>query len=128
MTGCCWPGELPESVKDAGKALAMRSLDTPEQSWVGRPGWHQERNVEVGSRTRYGVGSFCKAYQPNSNIRPPEMTLRFNASECVDCLIVFRELAMRNSVDGYGEHYHAARPNQGFGNELIVPLQPLPLL
>ena len=42
-------------------------------------------------------------------------------SECLDRLILFGETAMRNAVSQYLEHYHAERPHQGLGNDLIVP-------
>jgi len=42
-------------------------------------------------------------------------------SECLDRLILFGEKSMRNAVNQYLEHYHAERPHQGLGNELIVP-------
>ena len=44
--------------------------------------------------------------------------------ECLDRLILFGEKAMRNAVNQYLAHYHAERPHQGLGNELIVPMQP----
>lgn len=44
-------------------------------------------------------------------------------SECLDRLILFGETAMRNAVTQYLAHYHADRPHQGLGNELIVPLE-----
>jgi transposase InsO family protein len=47
-------------------------------------------------------------------------------SECIDRLILFGEKAMRNAVNQYLEHYHAERPHQGMGNELIAPLEQTP--
>jgi transposase InsO family protein len=44
-------------------------------------------------------------------------------SERIDRLILFGEKAMRNAVNQYLEHYHAERPHQGLGNDLIVPMQ-----
>lgn len=41
-------------------------------------------------------------------------------------LILFGEKAMRNAVEQYLAHYHAERPHQGLGNELIEPLEPPP--
>jgi transposase InsO family protein len=44
-------------------------------------------------------------------------------SECLDCLIVFREKAMHNAVRQLVAHDHAERPHQGLCNELIEPLE-----
>ncbi len=44
-------------------------------------------------------------------------------SECLDRRILFGEKALRNSVNQYTAHYHAERPHQGLGNELIVSLE-----
>jgi putative transposase len=47
-------------------------------------------------------------------------------SECLGRLILFGERSMRYAVKHYLERDHAERPHQGLGNELIVPMQPLP--
>ena len=48
--------------------------------------------------------------------------------ECLDRLILFDEKAMRNAVGQYLAHYHAERPHQGLGNELIMPFKEPPAL
>ena len=49
-------------------------------------------------------------------------------SECLDRLILFGEKALRNAVSQYLAHYHAERPHQGLGNELIEPLKQPPIV
>ena len=44
-------------------------------------------------------------------------------SECLDRLILFGENATRNAIAQYLAHYHAERPHQGLGNEMIEPLE-----
>ena len=44
-------------------------------------------------------------------------------SECLNRLILFGEKSLRNAVGQYLVHYHAERPHQGLGNELIEPIE-----
>jgi transposase InsO family protein len=85
---------------------------------------------------------FCesfRSYLSNEGVNPvrlPPRSPNMNAhlerffgslkSECLNRLILFGEKPMRNAVSQYLEHYHAERPHQGLGNELIVPFdQPI---
>ena len=75
---------------------------------------------------------FCESFRTllsNEDVEPvrlPPRSPNMNAhlerffgslkSECLDRLILFGEKE-------YLEHYHAERPHQGLGNDLIVPMQ-----
>ena len=42
-------------------------------------------------------------------------------SECLDRIVPLGEGHLRAAVREFVEHYHAERPHQGLGNELIAP-------
>jgi transposase InsO family protein len=82
-----------------------------------------------------------RAFLSNEDVEPvrlPPCSPNMNAhlerffgslkSECLDRLILFGEKALRNSVNQYLAHYHAERPHQRLGNELIEPLEPPPIV
>jgi len=85
---------------------------------------------------------FCESFRvflSNEGVKPvrlPPRSPNMNAhlerffgslkSECLDRLILFGEKATRNAVSQYLAHYHAERPHQALGNELIVPLEQPP--
>ncbi|MBW8035074.1 MAG: transposase [Planctomycetes bacterium] len=58
------------------------------------------------------------------NLNPfVEWFVRSIKSECMDKVLIFAESHLRYCVNEYIEHYHAERPHQGIGNNIIEPLQ-----
>ena len=41
-------------------------------------------------------------------------------TECLDKMILFGEASLRRALREYGIHFHAERPHQGLGNEIIA--------
>jgi transposase InsO family protein len=85
---------------------------------------------------------FCESFRSflaNEGVKPvrlPPRAPNLNAhlerffgslkTECLHRLILFGETATRRAVKQFLNHYHAERPHQGLGNELIVPTEQLP--
>ena len=59
---------------------------------------------------------------PNMNAIAERWVLSVK-SECLDRMILFGEASLRRALREYGIHFHAERPHQGLGNELIAPEQ-----
>ena len=55
---------------------------------------------------------------PNCNAYAERFVLSIK-SECLNRMMIFGEAGLRRAVKGFIEHYHAERPHQGIGNEVI---------
>jgi hypothetical protein len=55
---------------------------------------------------------------PNCNAFAERFVLSIR-SECLNRMMLFGEAGLRRAVTSYIEHYHAERPHQGLGNQLI---------
>ena len=117
---------------------------SPHETWMKQMA-RELTNCEDGflNGKRYLImdrdPKFCESFrcflsdQDVKPVRLPSRSPNMNAhlerffgslkSECLARLILFGEKAMRNAVGQYLAHYHAERPHQGLGNELIVPLE-----
>jgi transposase InsO family protein len=60
------------------------------------------------------------AHSPNLNAFA-ERWVRSIKTECLSKLILFGEVSLRRAVTQFLEHYHAERPHQGKGNQLLFP-------
>ncbi len=110
---------------------------SPHETWVNQMA-RELTNHEDGflNRKKHLImdrdTKFCESFRTllsNEDVEPvrlPPRSPNMNAhlerffgslkSECLDRLILFGEKE-------YLEHYHAERPHQGLGNDLIVPMQ-----
>jgi putative transposase len=67
-----------------------------------------------------GVDVVNTAYQaPNMNAIAERWVLSVK-SECINRMILFGEESLRRALRQYTDHYHAERPHEGIGNELIA--------
>jgi putative transposase len=57
---------------------------------------------------------------PNLNAYA-ERFIRTIKESCLDQMILFGEIALRNAVREFVVHYHFERNHQGLGNRLIIP-------
>ena len=55
---------------------------------------------------------------PNCNAYAERFVLSIK-SECLNRMMLFGEVGLRRAVTSFIEHYHAERPHQGIGNEVI---------
>ena len=60
------------------------------------------------------------ARSPNLNAYAERFVLSAK-SECLERMVPLGERHLRAAVREFVDHYHAERPHQGIGNELIVP-------
>ena len=69
------------------------------------------------------AGVNCLRLPPRSpNLSPQiERFIRSIKDECLDRMIFFGEVSLRNAVQEYLLHYHGERNHQGLGNRLIEP-------
>ncbi len=67
-----------------------------------------------------GVAVVRTAFQaPNMNALAERWVLSVK-TECLDKMILFGEASLRRALREYGIHFHAERPHQGLGNEIIA--------
>jgi transposase InsO family protein len=67
----------------------------------------------------FGITPIRTPYQaPNANAYAERFVLSIK-SECLNRMIFFGEVSLRNAISEYVQHYHADRAHQGIGNERI---------